>query len=93
MLLDATRAYMHRACWLADHREKGWDRTLGVFPKAMASQVAWKLATWCIEIHGGHGYMKESGVEKLVRDAASALHGDGVNRTLFLKAANIIFPS
>ena len=93
MLLDATRSYMHRACWLADHREKGWDRTLGVFPKAMASQVAWKLATWCLEIHGGHGYMKESGVEKLVRDAASALHGDGVNRTLFLKAANIIFPN
>jgi alkylation response protein AidB-like acyl-CoA dehydrogenase len=92
MLLDATRSYMHRACWLADHREQGWDRSLGVFPKAMASQVAWKLATWCLEIHGGHGYMKESGVEKLVRDAGSALHGDGVNRTLFLKAANIIFP-
>jgi alkylation response protein AidB-like acyl-CoA dehydrogenase len=93
MLIDATRSYMHRACWLADHREQGWDKTLGVFPKAMASQVAWQLATWCLEIHGGHGYMKESGVEKLVRDAASALHGDGVNRTLFLKAANIIFPN
>jgi alkylation response protein AidB-like acyl-CoA dehydrogenase len=91
MLIDAARAYMHRACWLADHRDKGWDRTLAVFPKAMASQVCWKLAQWCLEIHGGHGYMKESGVEKLVRDAASALHGDGVNRTLFLKAANFIY--
>jgi alkylation response protein AidB-like acyl-CoA dehydrogenase len=91
MLIDASRSYIHRACWLADHQEHGWDKTLGVLPKAMASQAAWKIATWCLEIHGGHGYMKEFGVEKLVRDAAAFLHSDGVNRTLFLKAANFMF--
>ena len=91
MLIDASRSYVHRACWLADHREQGWDKTLGALPKAMASQAAWKIATWCMEIHGGHGYMKEFGVEKLVRDAAAFLHSDGVNRTLFLKAANSMF--
>jgi alkylation response protein AidB-like acyl-CoA dehydrogenase len=93
MLIDASRSYIHRACWLADHQDQGWDKTLGVLPKAMASQAAWKIATWCLEIHGGHGYMKEFGVEKLVRDAAAFLHSDGVNRTLFLKAANMMFPS
>jgi len=91
MLIDASRSYIHRACWLADHQEHGWDRTLGALPKAMASQAAWKIATWCLEIHGGHGYMKEFGVAKLVRDAAAFLHSDGVNRTLFLKAANFMF--
>ncbi len=91
MLIDASRSYIHRACWLADHQEQGWDKTLGALPKAMASQAAWKIATWCLEIHGGHGYMKEFGVEKLVRDAAAFLHSDGVNRTLFLKAANFMF--
>ena len=91
MLIDASRSYIHRACWLADHQEHGWDRTLGALPKAMAAQAAWKIATWCLEIHGGHGYMKELGVEKLVRDAAAFLHSDGVNRTLFLKAANFMF--
>lgn len=91
MLIDASRSYIHRACWLADHQERGWDKTLGALPKAMASQAAWKIATWCLEIHGGHGYMKEFGVEKLVRDAAAFLHSDGVNRTLFLKAANFMF--
>ena len=91
MLIDASRSYIHRACWLADHQEHGWDKTLGVLPKAMASQAAWKIATWCLEIHGGHGYMKEVGVEKLVRDAAAFLHSDGVNRTLFLKASNFMF--
>ena len=91
MLIDASRSYIHRACWLADHQEHGWDRTLGALPKAMASQAAWQIATWCLEIHGGHGYMKEFGVAKLVRDAAAFLHSDGVNRTLFLKAANFMF--
>ncbi len=91
MLIDASRSYVHRACWLADHKEQGWDKTLGALPKAMASQAAWKIATWCLEIHGGYGYMKETGVEKLVRDAAAFLHSDGVNRTLFLSAANAMF--
>ena len=91
MLIDASRSYIHRACWLADHQEHGWDPTLGALPKAMAAQAAWKIATWTMEIHGGHGYMKEFGVEKLMRDAAAFLHSDGVNRTLFLKAANFMF--
>jgi alkylation response protein AidB-like acyl-CoA dehydrogenase len=90
MLIDASRSYIHRAAWLADNREQGWDMTLGSLPKAMASQAAWQIATWTLEIHGGHGYMKEAGVEKLVRDAAAFLHSDGVNRTLFLRAANFI---
>ena len=93
MLIDASRSYIHRACWLADHQEHGWDKTLGALPKAMAAQSAWKIATWCMEIHGGHGYMKEFGVEKLLRDAAAFLHSDGVNRTLFLKAANFMYKS
>ena len=91
MLIDASRSYIHRACWLADNPQHGWDSTLGVLPKAMASQAAWKIATWTLEIHGGSGYMKEVGVEKLVRDAAAFLHSDGVNRTLFLRAANYMF--
>jgi alkylation response protein AidB-like acyl-CoA dehydrogenase len=91
MLIDASRAYIHRACWLAVRPEYGWDKTLGALPKVMASQATWKIATWCLEIHGGHGYMKEFGVEKLMRDAAAYLHSDGVNRTLLLKAANFMF--
>ena len=91
MLIEASRAYIHRAAWLADHPQSGWDATLGSLPKAMAAQAAWQIAQWTMEIHGGHGYMKEFGVEKLVRDAAAFLHSDGVNRTLFLKAANAMF--
>lgn len=45
MLIDASRSYIHRTAWLADHREQGWDPTLGTLPKAMAAQTALKIAT------------------------------------------------
>ncbi|MDH5749695.1 MAG: acyl-CoA/acyl-ACP dehydrogenase [Rhodospirillales bacterium] len=91
MLLDVTRTYIYRACWAADHKDQDWDKTMGAYPKVMASQAAWKIVTGCSEIHGGSGFMKDVGFEKLIRDAAAFLHSDGVNRTLLLKAANYIF--
>ena len=37
--------------------------------KLYASTVAMKAATDCVQIHGGYGYMREYGVERLMRDA------------------------
>jgi alkylation response protein AidB-like acyl-CoA dehydrogenase len=90
MLIDAARAYIHHAAWKADHRETGWDPTLGALPKVFASEVTWKVVTKALELHGGYGYMRDGGFEKLVRDAACFIHSDGVNRTLLLKAAQFI---
>ena len=90
MLIDAARAYIHHAAWKADHRPTGWDPTLGALPKVFASEVAWKVVTKALELHGGYGYMRDGGFEKLVRDAACFIHSDGVNRTLLLKAAQFI---
>jgi len=91
MLLDVARTYIHRAAWAADNREQGWDPTFGSLPKVFASQAAWKIVTRCSEIHGGSGFMRDIGFEKLIRDAAAFLHSDGVNRTLLLKAAKHMF--
>lgn len=91
MLLDVARAYIHKAAWMADHQEAGWDPTLGALPKVFASQAAWKIVTKASEIHGGYGFMRDVGMEKLMRDAAAFLHSDGVNRTLLLKASKFMF--
>jgi alkylation response protein AidB-like acyl-CoA dehydrogenase len=56
----------------------------------LASEVAWTVASKALELHGGYGYMRDGGFEKLVRDAACFIHSDGVNRTLLLKAAQFI---
>ena len=59
------------------------DKTLGAL-QSDAAQSCWKIATWTIEIHGGHGYMKEPvGGRAARRGGFPAL--DGVNRTLFLR--------
>ncbi len=90
MLVDVARAYVHKAAWTADHRDQGWDPTLGSLPKVFASQTAMKVSIRALELHGGHGFMREAGVEKLVRDALDSLHSDGVNRSLLLKASKFI---
>jgi alkylation response protein AidB-like acyl-CoA dehydrogenase len=90
MLLDAARAYIHQAARAADNRDTEWDPTMGALPKVFASEAAWEVVTTTLSLHGGHGYMRELGIEKLVRDAAAFLHSDGANRTLLLKAARFI---
>lgn len=57
-----------------------------------ASEAAWQVVTETLELHGGYGYMRELGIEKLVRDAAAFLHSDGANKTLLLKAARFLRP-
>lgn len=90
MWIDAARAYVYQAAWAADHRDGGWDPTLAALPKVFASEAAWRVVTTAMELHGGYGYMKETGLEKLLRDAAAFLHSDGANRSLLLKAAQFI---
>ena len=93
MLNDASQAYVYRSAWLADHRDQGWDGTVGALPKVFAAEAAWEVVTETLELHGGYGYMRELGIEKLVRDAAAFLHSDGANKTLLLKAARFLRPS
>ncbi|MDH3261320.1 MAG: acyl-CoA/acyl-ACP dehydrogenase [Acidimicrobiia bacterium] len=93
MLNDASQAYVYRSAWLADHRDQGWDGTVGALPKVFAAEAAWEVVTETLELHGGYGYMRELGIEKLVRDAAAFLHSDGANKALLLKAARFLRPS
>jgi len=37
--------------------------------KTFASEAAMKTASKCVQIHGGYGYIRETGVERLMRDA------------------------
>ena len=90
MKIDATRAYIYQAVWAADHRDEGWEPTMGALPKVFASQMAWEVVTNALELHGGYGYMRDTGLEKLVRDAAAFHHSDGTNQSLLLKAARFI---
>ena len=67
------------------------DPWMGTFAKVTAGDIAWDLARAAMELHGGRGYMREEGVEKLLRDAASFSHAAGTDRTMLLHAARLRF--
>ena len=89
MQLDVGRAYTMAAAHAADHPEE-WDPTMAAFPKAYAAEAAWDVASKCMELHGGYGFMKDLGIEKSLRDIACCMHLDGTNYALYLKAAPYI---
>jgi butyryl-CoA dehydrogenase len=89
MLIGAARSYVREAARAADTGDD-WVPTMAALPKVFASEVTWEVVTTALELHGGWGFMRDSGIEKLVRDGAAWLHSDGANRTLLLKAAAVI---
>lgn len=62
---DAERAALERR--IAGHRR----RARGITPllKYLAAEKAVEMARRCVQIHGGNGYIREYGAEKLLRDA------------------------
>lgn len=46
--------------------------------------------TKALELQGGYGYVRETGIEKLVRDAAAFWHSGGASKSLMLRAARLI---
>jgi alkylation response protein AidB-like acyl-CoA dehydrogenase len=89
MMLDAARAYVYQAARAADG-VLPWDPTYTALVKVFAARTAWQVVTKTLELHGGYGYMREMGIEKLVRDAAAFWHSDGANKSLLLRAAMLI---
>ncbi len=65
--VEAARLLTRRAAFLKDRGES--ITAAAAMAKGFASDVALRTATQCVQIHGGYGYMRETGVERLMRDA------------------------
>jgi alkylation response protein AidB-like acyl-CoA dehydrogenase len=67
MSIETARLLIHKAAWAKQNGlEYGY---LASMAKVYASEVAMKSSTDCVQIHGGYGYIRETGVERLMRDA------------------------
>jgi alkylation response protein AidB-like acyl-CoA dehydrogenase len=84
--LESARTYVFRAAWAADHA-KLFDPKMAAMPKLLASQVAFEVTRASLEMFGGSGVMRETGMEKLLRDATIFLHSDGTNTVMRKKIA------
>ena len=65
--IDTARLLIRKAAWLKDNHKL--YSIAAAKAKLYASEVAMKASTECVQIHGGYGYMRETGVERLMRDA------------------------
>ena len=65
--IEAGRLLVRRAAFAKDQSEPFGK--LAAMAKVFCSEVAMRAATQCVQIHGGYGYMRETGVERLMRDA------------------------
>jgi alkylation response protein AidB-like acyl-CoA dehydrogenase len=65
--LEAARLMVYRAAEAIDRADS--DATLySAMAKRFATDLGFKICNEALQIHGGYGYLKEFGLEKLVRD-------------------------
>ena len=87
--LDAVRAAMYHAAWLGDtHVGPGLDNTRemsGV--KAYGAEVINEIMYDCVQFHGGMGYMRESAIDRLARDARILPIGGGATEVMLEEVA------
>ena len=67
MEIEAARLLIYKACSKKDKKED--FSSYASMAKVYSSEVAMRASTQCVQIHGGYGYIKETGVERLMRDA------------------------
>ena len=65
--IEAARLLTHKAAYMKDGGQSYGH--MASMAKIFASETAMRASTQCVQIHGGYGYIQETGVERLMRDA------------------------
>lgn len=65
--LQVARNFLRFAAWKMDEGHS--DKTkFCAMAKRYVTDVCWKVANDCLQLHGGYGYLADYGIEKTVRD-------------------------
>ena len=78
-LTGGARALCYETAALLDRGRSDEAGFLLPICKAVASDIAVEVASLAIQVHGGHGYIAEHGVEQLMRDARITPIYEGTN--------------
>jgi acyl-CoA dehydrogenase len=84
----AARALVHEAARAKDRGEALGE--LSSMAKWTASDTAMKVATDAVQLFGGSGYSRETGIERLMRDAKGAQIYEGTNQIQRLIVADAV---
>ncbi|MEO0492219.1 MAG: acyl-CoA dehydrogenase family protein [Actinomycetota bacterium] len=83
--IDAVRASMYHAAWMDDAGQDNVKAMSGV--KAWGCEVVNQVMYDCVQFHGGMGYMRESAVERMYRDARILPIGGGATEVMLEEVA------
>ena len=75
--IQAARHLVYHAAWLKDNNINVIKEA--AMAKLFASELAMKVTTEAIQVHGGYGYIKEYDVERYFRDAKILEIGEGTS--------------
>ena len=64
--IEAARALLYQACWLKDNGHEFGKQS--AMAKLYCSEIAREVANEAVQIHGAHGLLKSSAVERFYRD-------------------------
>lgn len=86
--IEAARHLLCHACWLKDNGHSfGKEAAMA---KLFCSEVAQEVANEAVQIHGAHGLIKESEVERFYRDQRILQIGEGTSEILRLVISRYI---
>ncbi|MGJ7565160.1 acyl-CoA dehydrogenase family protein [Variovorax sp. GB1R11] len=88
--IDGARTLAYRSALMLDvaahdadpkarERAQRWCSFVTPVLKAACTQQAFQGASECLQVFGGHGYVREWGIEQVVRDARVTMNYEGTN--------------
>ena len=87
--VDAVRASMYHAAWLGEQDIDNVKEMSGV--KAWGAEVVNQIMYDCVQFHGGMGYMRESAIERMYRDARILPIGGGATEVMLEEVAKRMY--
>jgi alkylation response protein AidB-like acyl-CoA dehydrogenase len=78
--VEASRLLTRKAAALFDAGDRKQAALLGGMAKTFASDTAMRVTTDAVQVMGGYGYMKDHGVERMMRDAKLTQIYTGTNQ-------------
>jgi acyl-CoA dehydrogenase len=88
--VQAARAFLYHCAWLVTQGRECVREVSAL--KALTGELANEVMYACQQFHGGMGYMRESPIERLVRDARVLAIGGGATEVMLEEVAKRFSP-
>jgi acyl-CoA dehydrogenase len=83
--VDAAREFTYKTAWMADQGEDAVREISEL--KALVGEMTNRVLYDCVQFHGGMGYVTESAVERMYRDARLSSIGGGATEVMLDEVA------